>query len=199
MLMRRLPTQGVPLSIHLLIAWMVVFASTAFAQNVAVAQPPSRVNLGSTAGAPGTRLTVPIYFNPAPGVVAGKLFLSVRYVSNSLRFEKIEPGLDAELNGIEFQSKATEGKNDKDLNEQTVVITAAAGAKGKPIPSGLLGYISYAISEEGKAATITLRTTAEASEMASGAKLVNLRAFDAEVEVQLPGDPPAIICFFFTH
>lgn len=162
------------------------------------AQPFSRVNLGSTAGAPGTRLTVPVYFTPAPGVAAGRLNISVRYISNSLKFEKLQPALDADLAGIQFQGRATESRNEKGLNEQVLAITAVSGEK-KQIPGGLLGYINYAVSGEGKAAAITLHASAEAFDLIDGAPVSPLKTFDAEVEVQLAGEPPAVICFFFTH
>ena len=69
----------------------------------------------------------------------------------------------------------------------------------KGIPSGLLAYITMRISDNGRPASITLRTTAEAIQLGTNKKLDKLQASEATVDVIAPGSEPLVACFFFTH
>jgi hypothetical protein len=162
----------------------------------------TRVTLGSSSGTPGTLIVIPIYFTPAEGVNVGQLKLEVNFVSANLKFDKLERGIAAEMGNVDVKSSLKTAKNDKDLEVSTVTVEAGFPSSETPkkgIPSGLLGYLTMRIADTGRPANITLRASAEGTELGSNKPVQNLRAIDAQVEVLAPGTMPLITCFFFTH
>ena len=162
----------------------------------------TRVTLGGTSGTPGTSVVVPIYFTPAENLQVGRLKLEVSYVSNNLKFFKLDTGIAAELGNVDVHADVKEGKTDRGLDTQTLTITASFLSPDPPkkgIPSGLLAYVTLKISETGRPASITMRPTVEAGELGTNKPVQNLRAFEAKVDVLAPGTQPLISCFFFTH
>ncbi|MEE8176413.1 MAG: hypothetical protein V3T65_00280 [Acidobacteriota bacterium] len=162
----------------------------------------TRVTLGSSSGTPGTSLVVPIYFTPGRELQVGRLKLDVNFVSTNLKFSKLDPGIAAELGNVDISTEVQVGKNEKGLETTTLSITASFPS-GEPsekgIPAGLLGYLTLRIEEDGRPASITLRTSAEGSFLGSNEPLADLRSFDATVDVLAPGTQPIVACFFFTH
>ena len=160
----------------------------------------TRITLGGSSGTPGTSVVVPIYFTPSEGAQAGRLKITVEFVSANLKFDKVERGIAAEMGDVDVKSDLKVGKNDKGIETSTLTIEAAAPqSPKKAIPPGLLGYIQMKISESGRPANITLRAAAEGSDLASGKPLQNLKSYDAQVEVLAPGTQPVVACFFFSH
>jgi len=162
----------------------------------------TRVTLGSTSGTPGTSVVVPIYFTPAEGSEVGRLQLQINFVSANLKFDKLETGIAAELGNVDLDSEIQEEKNDQDVPVSTLTVNASfltPEPPAKGIPQGLLGYITFRISETGRPATISLRTQAEANELKTNQPVAELRSFDATVEVLAPGTQPAVACFLFSH
>ncbi len=162
----------------------------------------SRVTLGSSSGTPGTSLVVPIYFTPAEGLQVGRLKLDVNFVSTNLKFSKLDAGIAAELGNVTINADVQVGENEDGLETTTLAITASFPPGEPPekgIPAGLLGYLTMRIEEDGRAASITLRTSAEGSSLGSNEPLKDLRSFDATVDVLAPGTQPLVACFFFTH
>ena len=165
-------------------------------------QTTTRVTLGGASGTPGTSVVVPIYFTPAQNVEVGRLRLEVTYVSVNLKFSKLDKGIAAELGGVDVQAEMKTGKTDRGLDTQTLTITASFLSPQPPakgIPPGLLAYLTLAIGQDGRPASIGLRPTAEAAELGADRPVQNLRAFGTQVDVLAPGTQPLISCFFFTH
>jgi hypothetical protein len=161
----------------------------------------TRLTLGGTSGTPGNGVVVPIYFTPARGVAVARLRLEVTYVSVNLKFDKLDKGIAAELGGVDVAVEVKEGKNDRDLETQTLTITASFLSPQPPptgIPSGLLAYVMLNIGKDGRPASIGLRPTIEGA-LVSGEPVPNLRAFPTQVDVLAPGTQPLLSCFFFTH
>ena len=162
----------------------------------------TRVTLGSSSGTPGTTLVVPIYFTPAQGMEVGRLKLDVNFVSTNLKFTKLDRGIAAELGNVDMSTDLQVGENENGVETSTLTITASFPSEEPPekgIPAGLLAYLTLRIEEEGRPASITLRASAEGSELGSNEPLDDLRAFDARVDVLAPGTEPIVACFFFTH
>ena len=162
----------------------------------------TRITLGSSSGTPGTLLVVPIYFTPAEGVQVGRLSLDVNFVSANLKFSKLDRGIAAELGNVDVSTDLQVGENEDGVETTTLSITASIPSEEpseKGIPAGLLGYLTMRIEEDGRAASITLRTSAEGSTLGSNEPLENLISLDAKVEVLAPGTEPMVACFFFTH
>jgi hypothetical protein len=157
----------------------------------------TRITLGSSSGTPGTSVVVPIYFTPAEGVQANHVNLEVNFVSANVKLDKVERGIAAEMGDVDLKNDLKTAKNDKGVETSTLHIEAQAPDK-KPIPAGLLGYITLKISETGRPANITMRANAEASDLASK-PISKVRGLDAQVEVLAPGTQPAVACFFFSH
>jgi hypothetical protein len=175
-------------------------AGKAQAKEVVDPKTTTRITLGSTSGTPGTSVVVPIYFSPMEGAKVGRLKIVVNFVSANVKFDKLERGIAAEMGDVEVTSDLKLGKNDKGVETSTLTAEAVAPeAPKKGIAAGLLAYISLKISDTGRPAQLTLRTTAEATEFGTNKPLTNVRAFDAQVEVLAPGTQPAVACFFFSH
>jgi hypothetical protein len=161
----------------------------------------TRVTLGGISGEPGANVVVPIYVSPAKGVAVGRLRLEVTYVSVNMKFGKLDKGIAAELGGVDVAVEVKDGKNEKDLATQTLIITASFLSPQPPatgIPSGLLAYVTFNIGKNGRPASIGLRPTIEGT-LLSGGPVPNLRAFSTQVDVLAPGTQPVLTCFFFTH
>ncbi|MBI2815675.1 MAG: hypothetical protein HYX72_01925 [Acidobacteria bacterium] len=186
--------------------WTVLVCNTGVAQEKAEktqekepidTKTTTRVTLGSSSGTPGTSVVVPIYFTPAEGAQVGQLKVEVNFVSANLKFDKVDRGIAAEMGDVELKNELQTAKNDKGVETSTLQIQAQA-PPNKPIPAGLLGYITLKISETGRPANIGMRAAAEGADIASK-PLTNIRAFDAQVEVLAPGTQPTVACFFFSH
>jgi len=162
----------------------------------------TRVTLGDTAGTPGTSVVVPIYFTPAQNTEVGKLRVEVNYVAANVKFEKLDSGIVTETGNVDLRTEVKDGKNDKGVATQTVVITTSLSqpeAQKTGIPAGLLAYLALDVSETARPATITLRATAEGNVLGTNQPLANIRTFDAHLVVQVPGTLPTVSCFFFSH
>lgn len=162
-------------------------------------QTTTRLTLGSVSGEAGTSVVVPIYFTPAPQAPIGQATLTINFVSKNMKFSKVDLGAAAELGNVELKTESSDGKNEQGLETTTLTIHAAVpGGSGKTIPSGLLGYVSFNISEAAVPANISLRAAATA-QLASGGAAKDVRAFGAQVEVLAEGEGGMVACFFFTH
>jgi hypothetical protein len=162
----------------------------------------TRIALGSTTAANSESVVLPVYFTPGEGVEVGHLTMRVNFVSANLKFEKIERGIAAELGKLDLSNEVTAGKNEKDVETTTVTISAGVpssetGKKG--MAAGLLAYLLLKVSDTARPASITLRTTAEATELGTKKVIDKLQVTEGVVEVQAPGSLPVVSCFFFTH
>ena len=162
----------------------------------------ARVILGSISGAPGTTVVVPIYYTPIEGIEVGRLKLEVTFVSTNLKIEKLDRGIAAEFGDVNLSSEVKLGKNEKGVETSTLTLVASLSSSEPPkrgLPNGLLAYLNLTINEKGRPAIITLKSSAEATELGSNKPAQNLRTVDATVEILAEGTEPAVACFFFTH
>jgi Cohesin domain len=189
--------------------YCTIVLSSLLLANEAVAQGQSadrgdkdtfRLALGSTSGEPGESVVVPVYFTPADTLQVSRLDIHVTFVSANLKFDNVEPGIAAEMGNVKISHDLQLGKNDKGIETSSLSLLASAPeSASQGIPSGLLAYIQLKISPSGRPATISLRTTVEATEKGNNRKLDQMTTPDATVEVIAPGSEPAVVCFFFTH
>lgn len=191
-------------------AWLAPFnlglQARQSAEGAAPAAPPidpkktTRLTLGSTSGTPGTSVVVPIYFTPAEEEPVGQVKLDVNFVSKNLKYAKLDLGAAAEIGELEIVTESKDGKNDQGLETTTLSLRAAVrGGTGKPVPSGLIGYLTLNILETAVPANISLRAAAEAVKAGNAGPAGDVRAFGAQVEVLAPGTEGTVACFFFTH
>jgi hypothetical protein len=172
------------------------------AEGVAPVDPKTttRLTLGSASGEAGTSVVVPVYFTPAEQFPVSEATLSINFVSKNMKFAKLDLGAAAELGSVELKSETKDGKNAQGLETTTLTIHASVPeGSGKAIPSGLLGYVSFNISQTAVPANISLRTEASAKLATGGGEAKDVRAMGAQVEVLAPGEGGMVACFFFTH
>jgi len=176
-------------------------AGTAQRDTAGIAGKPTKVALAKNSGPPGTSVVVPIYFTPAEGVQVGRVKLEVNFVSSSLKFEKLQPGVAAKAGKVEISSDVSTVKNAKGVATSTVIVNASAASAdaAQGIPQGILAYLALKISEKARPGTINLRASVEATELGSGAPLKNVQAIGAPLEVAWVDAPPSVSCFFFSH
>ena len=159
-----------------------------------------RLALGNTSGEPGESVVVPVYFTPSAKLHVGRLDVHVTFVSANLKFDKVESGIAAETGNVEISHQLQVGKNDKGIETSSLSIEASAPeSSSQGIPSGLLAYVQLKINATGRPATISLKTSVEATEAGTNRKLDKIVAADSTVEVIAPGSEPAVVCFFFSH
>lgn len=171
-------------------------------QKPADAKAAPKITLGDSDGSPGGSVVVPIYLAPAEGVEIGELILYVNFVSKNLKYSTVKKGLAAESGNVDLHADVKDDKNDKGLETSTLTIAASiAGPKPghKGIPAGLLGYITFKVNEKAGPANITLRATAEASELRTKKPIPNLKTVAAQVDILAAGSEPLYSCFFFSH
>lgn len=162
----------------------------------------SRIVLGSGSGEPGSRVVIPIYLSLAEGVKVGDLKIEIKFVSQNLKFAKVERGFAAEAGGVDLKSAVDQDKTEQGIETTKLTIATTPSDEQespKGIPAGLLGYISFQINPEGKAAKIALRTAAEASALEHNNPIKDLIAVDSSVTVLASGSTPLVSCFFFSH
>lgn len=158
----------------------------------------TRVVLADVSGVPGSSVEVPIYFTPGAGVEVARLKIEITYISANLKYSKLDKGID--LGDLELHVDVKDGKTEKGVDTQTLTIIASyPKPPDKGIPEGLLGYLTMKISDTGKTANISLRTTAEANEVGTNKLISKIRAINGKVEVEAAGQPAAVSCFFFSH
>ncbi|OFW13084.1 MAG: hypothetical protein A3H27_19160 [Acidobacteria bacterium RIFCSPLOWO2_02_FULL_59_13] len=196
------------LAVTMLMAWLAPRSpaqgesGTAGQESEIAPQRTTRITLGSTAATPGTAVVVPIYFTPAEGVQVESLELVVDFISANLKFNRLDPGMAAEIGKVQVNAEVKQGKNERGVETSTLTITAAMPASPPPekgIPPGLLGYLTMRLDGDARSASITLRTTAKASELKTNNPIQNLQVFESRVDVLEAGSQPMLACFFFTH
>jgi hypothetical protein len=185
-----------------------VVSSHAFAQRDSgdgeekLKESKTRLVLGSASGTPGTSVVTPIYLAPAEGIKVGRVKLVISFVSRNLRYSRVDRGLAAEEENVQFSAEVLEGKNDQGLEVSTLTIIASSPTSDmapKAIPAGLLGYIGFEIGPEARSASIALHAVGETTELGSGNAVQDLLTVDGQIEVIAPGSIPLVACFFFTH
>lgn len=143
-------------------------------------------------------MVVPIYFAPA-GIELGTLRLEAGFVSRNLKFVKFTRGSAAESAETQLTSDAAEVKDEQGLEHTTLTLTAQAAGKAKTIPGGLLGYLSFKVSDRAGPAIISFRTTVAATLADASSRPQAVEVLTDQVEIIAEGSEPLISCFFFSH
>ncbi len=163
-----------------------------------------RISLGSQTGTPGTSIVIPLYYTPPEGGDLRSLAVEVEWVSKNLQFVRSERGISAESIGADVAGKVTgTQKDDKGIEHSTLRIDASVVEENpkRGIPEGLLAYLTFKISSEAQAFAIELRPKLlAATEIGpAGKKISQAEVENGRVGVELPGLPPYVTCFLFSH
>ena len=165
------------------------------------AQAPAKVprlTLASATGVPGGSLVVPLYLD-SESVALGTIHFETTFVSRNLKLQRFTAGSAAEAADTQVSSSSSESTDDKGLEHTTLTIRLKASDKSRPIPGGLLGYISLRVSEKAGPAIINFRSTVEATLAEDSSREQTVEIIDDQVEIIAEGSEPLISCFFFTH
>jgi len=191
---------GITLLAALLTVLTIPAVAAAQEQEIDV-QTTARVTLGKSAAQPNETALVPVYFIPPKSIPIGRVQFNVTFVSVNMKFEKVEPGPVAEAGKVSFQTEVKPGKNENGVETATVTVQAEVPEQSaEGLPAGLLAYLSMRLSPEARPAQITLRASAaEVTRLRASDAVPQVRAFDAQMEVQVPGYSPTAVCFFFSH
>lgn len=165
---------------------------------------PARLSVGSQDATLGSNVVIPLYFTLPPGVELRKLSAEIEWVSKNLQFVKVERGLAPETVGANVGAKVTQTvKDEKGLEHSTLLIQASVVEENptRGIPSGLQAYLTFEISTEVQAAAIELRPKLiSASTMGTSEQEITQAEIESgKINVELPGLPPYVTCFFFSH
>ncbi len=163
--------------------------------------PAPRVAVGEITGTPGSMLMLPLYYTPDPKMPVKEITVDIDFVSNTLKFQKLSPGVAAEESGADVKGSVTEGKqDDKGVTRSKLTITAslpdAKAAAG--LPDGLLAYLLFQVTLEAKPYAVRMNTVVTAAKDPT-AKPVKVNAQNGLVVMELMDMMPEATCFFFTH
>jgi hypothetical protein len=163
--------------------------------------PPPRVAVGEITGTPGSSLMLPLYYTPDPKVPVKDVSVEVEFVSNTLKFSKLSPGVAAEESGATVKGSVVEGKpDDKGITRSKLTVTADLPAdKAKAgLPDGLLAYLLFEVSIEAKPYAIRMVTKVNSASDPQS-KPVKVNAQNGLVMLEMMDMMPEATCFFFTH
>ncbi|MSO18991.1 MAG: hypothetical protein EXQ56_00765 [Acidobacteria bacterium] len=163
--------------------------------------PAPRVAVGEITGTPGSMLMLPLYYTPDPKMPVKEITVDIDFVSNTLKFQKLSPGVAAEESGADVKGVVTEGKtDDKGVTRSKLTVTAALpDAKAAAgLPDGLVAYLLFQVTLEAKPYAVRMNTiVTSAKDPAS--KPVKVNAQNGLVVMELMDMMPEATCFFFTH
>lgn len=163
-----------------------------------------RIALGSQDGTPGVEVIVPLYYSPPRGVETRSLAVEIEWISQNLQFVRFARGISAESIGADVSGKVTETRRDSKNIEHSNLRIEASVVEQDPkrgIPEGLVAYLTFKISPEAKPFTIELRPKLLSARFIGtpGQTFTQAETESGKVTVELPGLPPYVTCFFFTH
>jgi len=167
-----------------------------------------RVSLAHISTRPGAILMVPLSLAQDLENPLRSLTVDIEFVSKSLIFQKISPGMAAELVNADIQANLTEGEPDDKGLKRTKLRVAASFSESDPkegLPEGLLAYLLFQVSQDAKPVLIQLTPTVVLAEdlstppkkvasVAAEPGLVIVEALDTLYERLVP-----IACFFYMH
>lgn len=182
-------------------ALSLALASSALAQKAkSPTEPAGNLIVGTVAAERGTVAAIPIYYEPGKNGAIGRLDIELDFVSNSVKFARIEKGVASEGQTFEAKADAKEQPpDDKNIKHTRLNLSFALpeGATNKSLPSGLLAFLNFDVPPEAKPFSIALNPITVAAQDAAK-KPAQVVAEAGKIIVSVP-DEPLAGCFFFTH
>jgi len=164
----------------------------------------ARIALGAQTATSGVNVVIPLYYTPAEGEELRSITVEVEWVSKHLQFVRYQRGIASEMIGANVDAKVTGTHTDARSIEYSTLRIDVSVAEEDPkrgLPEGLLAYLTFRISPEAQPFTIELRpvliSALDISAPANNIETVEMQ--NGKVSIELPGLPPYVTCFFFTH
>lgn len=165
---------------------------------VAVPEEVIHLALGSPPpAAPGRQVFVPLVLGVTEEFQVGTLVSEIIFPNALLSFEGVTIGESADRVGAQPQVSV---QADEENPEQSRLEVTIVSSEGKPIPDGLLAYLTFQVSEQAEVGdAMNLDHTARASSLQDPLHTwVLITARSATIEVNI-FDTPFFACFFYMH
>ena len=164
----------------------------------------ARIALGAQTATTGVNVVIPLYYTPAQGVELRSLSVELEWVSQHLRFVRHQRGIAAETIGADVDATLTGTRTDASSIERSTLRIDASVVEEDPkrgLPEGLLAYLTFRVSPDAQPFAIELRPAlVSALDISNPAKTIaQAEMINGKVSIELPGLPPYVTCFFFTH
>ncbi len=165
---------------------------------VAVPEEVIHLALGSPPpSAPGRQVFVPLVLGASEEFQVGTLVSEILFPNALLSFEGVTIGESADL--VEAEPTASVQADDENPEQSRLTVTIAS-SQGKAIPSGLLAYLTFQVSDQAKVGdAMILEHTASASSLENPLHFLDpITARRATIEVNI-FDTPFFSCLFYMH
>jgi len=147
--------------------------------------------------APGRQVFVPLVLGGSEEFQVGTLVSEILFPNALLSFEGVTIGESADRVGAQPQASV---QADEENPEQSRLEVTIVSSEGKPIPDGLLAYLTFQVSEQAEVGdAMILEHTASASTLEDPLHSLDpVTARSATIEVNI-FDTPFFACFFYMH
>ena len=173
----------------------VVFSGEVFPQQNS--PESTHVVISPTAGLPGQEISLPIYLEAAAGVEVGSIALNLVFPSQRVSFVGVQGSLVSEMVGAEITAEVRMSAEDESQTELQVALFTPETGSQMAIPDGLLGFITFQLSEDAQLDTqIVLSRQGSATTTGPGPRPVDaLTIHDGVISV----GEVVFACFFYMH
>ncbi len=161
-------------------------------------EPAASIVVGTVASERGTTGAIPIYYEPGKTTPLKKVHLDLDFVSNSVKFDKAEKGVAAQVQDYDLKVTAQElPPDDKKILHTRLSVDVAVTDPSKSLPQGLLAFLNFKVPEDAKPFSIAINPVTTSAEDVSS-KPAEIAAEAGKLIVSIP-DAPLAGCFFFSH
>ncbi len=159
---------------------------------------PIRVIYGSAVGYPGSSVELSLYLT-APDTV-GSVESELRFSKNLLEFMSVRKSNILEsAEGVNLETKVEDDPEEKSRSVLKLSVKNSQN-DSKPLPTGLLAFLTFKVSPEAKPGDWKLDHKATVRGAGAEAKPIESAGAEAPVLSIYPkGINPLLSCFFFSH
>ncbi|MDA2933281.1 hypothetical protein MYX82_02945, partial [Acidobacteria bacterium AH-259-D05] len=133
-------------------------------------EPPNLI-LGTLARAPGTDVSIPLYYQSSAETPIRSLHLEVDFVSSGLKFVKVDKGAAAETQDYHLVVEAEELSADEEGRARTrlnIDVSVVDSDSGRFLPKGLWALLNFTIEHGVESSAISLNPSSISAQDLSG-------------------------------
>jgi hypothetical protein len=182
-------------------AWFLIAMASAASAQPLTGGKQIHVNLKAVTTPVKSTFRTPLYLATEPGLTLKRIAVHVSYPKGMLTFSSVEKG--ALIRDDRFEADAASVVDAKDATRETlkVEVRANSAAGDAVLPSGLLVYLDFAVTENAKPGLVTMENEVVDAE-ASDKRQLSKGSWVAENEtLTIVGTDmvPILACFFYMH
>lgn len=162
---------------------------------VTLGQESPQISFSPAAALPGDNVSLPVYLSLAEGLELSSIHLTISFPPQLLSFLAAEPSFVTQMAGAQIETELETGQTE---GSQSLLVLqfVLSEASGDGIPVGLLGYLSFEMSQEAQLESrLPLKTSASGTMVETGQE-ISLGTEEAVIGV---GEPLIFSCFFYMH